>query len=100
MLLDGWGASALARADRDVFSVPGVTHVIFLEGINDIGSAGKSFFGDNPKLNVDELIAADEQIAARAHARGLKIYIGTLTPMRGFFYYSEAKEKQRLAVNA
>src|ERR1700730_6790224 len=99
VLLDGWGASALARADRDVFSVPGVTHVIFLEGINDIGGAGKTFFGDQPQLNVDALIAADEQIAARAHARGLKIYIGTLTPMRGSFYYSEAKEQQRLAVN-
>lgn len=100
VLMDGWGASALARADRDVFSVPGVTHVIFLEGINDIGAAGKTIMGDQPELDVDALIAAFEQIAVRAHARGLKIYVGTLTPMAGSFYGNDAKEKQRLAVNA
>ena len=31
------GASALARFDRDALSVPGVTHIVLLEGINDIG---------------------------------------------------------------
>ena len=37
VLHDGRGAKALARFDRDVLSVPNVSHVIFLEGINDIG---------------------------------------------------------------
>ena len=99
VLRDGWGPSAQARADRDVFAVPGVSHVILLEGINDIGMAGQSMFGNEPALDVDELIAGYSQIAARAHARGLKIYVGTLSPMRGAMYFSDDKERQRLAVN-
>ena len=73
--------------------------MILLEGINDIGMAGQSMFGTEPALDVDELIAGYNQIAARAHARGLKIYVGTLSPMRGAMYFSEEKERQRLMVN-
>src|SRR5207248_10506920 len=35
----GAGINALARFERHVLSVPGATHVIVLEGINDIGNA-------------------------------------------------------------
>jgi hypothetical protein len=38
LLRDGAGVSALARFDRDVLSTPGLTHVVVLEGINDIGT--------------------------------------------------------------
>ena len=34
------GENALARLDRDVLSRSGATHMIFLEGINDIGLPG------------------------------------------------------------
>ncbi len=37
VLNDGNGPSALARFDRDVLAQTGVTHVVVLEGINDIG---------------------------------------------------------------
>lgn len=100
VLRDDWGQSALGRADRDVFSVPGVKDIIFLEGINDIGRSGHSEFGSAPVLQVDELLAGYKQIAVRAHLRGLKIYIGTLMPFRGSVYFSEEKEKMRLTVNA
>lgn len=100
VLRDGWGPSALARADRDAFAVPGVTDIILLEGINDIGMSGQTMFGSEPVLQVDELLAGYMQIAVRAHLRGLKIYIGTLMPFRGSVYFSEEKEKMRLAVNA
>lgn len=36
------GPSALARLDRDVLSQAGVTHVIWFEGINDLGKSGGS----------------------------------------------------------
>ncbi len=39
VLTDGNGPSALSRFDRDVIAQPGVTHVVVLEGINDIGQA-------------------------------------------------------------
>src|SRR4029434_8575813 len=35
------GINALARFDRDVLALPGVTHVIVMEGINDIGTRGR-----------------------------------------------------------
>ncbi|MGH1559586.1 hypothetical protein ACRAWD_21820 [Caulobacter segnis] len=37
MLLDGLGPNAPARFERDVLSQAGVTHVILLEGVNDLG---------------------------------------------------------------
>src|SRR6185503_281536 len=39
VLGDGAGVSALARFDRDVLMQTGVTHVVIMEGINDIGIA-------------------------------------------------------------
>lgn len=96
---DGWGPSALARADRDVFALPGLTHVILLEGINDIGMAGATVMGNEPSLDVETLIAGYEQLAARAHARGVKIIIGTLLPFKGAPYYTPEKEQQRLRIN-
>src|SRR5690349_14654821 len=36
LLLDGLGPNALARLERDVLSQPGVTHLIVLEGVNDL----------------------------------------------------------------
>jgi hypothetical protein len=38
--LPGFGTAALARLDRDVFSVPGLSHLVVLEGINDIRMSG------------------------------------------------------------
>jgi lysophospholipase L1-like esterase len=100
LLRSSWGQAAVARFDRDVLAVPGVSHVILLEGINDIGMAGQSIFGIEPDLEVNELIAGYAQIIARAHIRGVKIFAGTLLPFRGARYFSEEKETKRLAVNA
>jgi len=84
------GINALARFDRDVLAQPGVTHVIVMEGINDIGAANAA---------VDELIAAHRQMVERAHARGLKIYGATLTPYEGAAYFSAEGEAKRKALN-
>ena len=77
VLNDGTGPGALARLDRDVLAQPGVTHVIVLEGTNDIGQAR-----DGPAPSAADLIAAHRQIIERAHARGLKIYGATLIPFK------------------
>jgi len=39
VLGDGAGTSALSRFDKDVLMQTGVTHVVVMEGINDIGLA-------------------------------------------------------------
>jgi lysophospholipase L1-like esterase len=89
------GVNALARFERDVLDLPGVRHVIVLEGINDIGNAR-----DNPLPSADELIAAHAQLVARAHDRGLHIVGATLTPFEGANYYTEVGEAKRQALNA
>ena len=66
------GPNALSRLDRDIASLPGVTTVIWLEGINDFGSA------DATTEAVTEGFTKGV-----AHLRqkipGVKIYVGTLT---------------------
>jgi len=94
VLLDNAGPNALARFDRDVLSQTGVTHVIVMEGINDIGQ-GRS----NPLPSAADLIGAHRQLIVRAHARGLKIYGATLTPFEGAAYFTAEGEAKRSALN-
>ncbi len=94
--LGGFGVNALARLELDVLSLAGVTHVVVLEGINDIGLGGTLA----PEVaSSDEIIAGHRQLIARVHARGLKIYGATLTPFGNAFYFSPEGEVKRQAVN-
>ncbi len=88
------GTNALARLNRDVIAQPGVTDVIILEGINDIGY-------QEPDVTAQQIIQGLKQIAIRCHAHGLDIYAGTLTPTRGTGggYSSPTAEAKREMVN-
>ncbi|MGI5229037.1 SGNH/GDSL hydrolase family protein [Actinoallomurus sp. CA-142502] len=86
------GEPALQRLDRDVLSRPGVRTVIVLEGINDIHLAPR-------QRDPARITAGLAAIAARAHARGLRVVGGTLTPFAGCVYYSPSEELVRRAVN-
>ena len=99
VLTDGVGVNALGRFDRDVLTQTGVTHVIVLEGINDIGLARRSQL---PPPSAAELIAGHRQLIERAHARGLKIYGATLTPFEGTTvanYWTKEGDATRQALN-
>jgi lysophospholipase L1-like esterase len=104
LLNDIKGPSALARFDRDVLAPPGVTTVIVLEGINDIGTLTRDHPvpAEDHQALVDRMISALEQIAARAHAHGLKVYVGTIMPFMGteFYHPDAANDADRNAVNA
>ena len=102
VLSDFVGPSALARFDRDVLAQSGVTHVILLEGINDIGLPAPG----QPIPSAAEIIAGHRQIIERAHAHGLKVIAGTFLPFEGANlgaiapgYYSVEKDARRQAVN-
>ena len=72
-----------------MLSVPGVTHIVLLEGINDIGTSGPGgMFGDSPLVDPQDLIAAYLQIIARAHEHGIKVIGATILPFEGAMYYS------------
>jgi len=94
VLNDGVGPSALARFDRDVIAQTGVTHVIVLEGINDIGQGRQ-----NASPSAADLIGAHRQMIERAHSRGLRIYGATLTPFEGANNWTPEGEAKRQALN-
>ena len=102
-----FGVSALARFDRDALVLPGVTHIVLLEGINDIGFVGAKMDGQylaDPAetRSAQDIIDAYRQLISRAHARGIKVIGATITPCEGVDipgYYSDAKESVRKTVN-
>src|SRR3546814_18736329 len=67
LLISGRGPNALSRFDRDVMSVPGATHVVVLEGINDIGKVRDPAQDLQPPA--ERLNAAYEQLLAREIGR-------------------------------
>lgn len=101
LLTPGWGAAGLARLDRDVLRIEGLSHLIVVEGTNDIGMSGNSpIFGPGPSLTPQDLINGYRQVIARAHVRNVKVVIGTITPFGGSFsHFTAEKEKMRQAVN-
>jgi lysophospholipase L1-like esterase len=97
---DFFGPAGPARLDRDVFSVPGVTHLIVLEGINDIGMGSPdSWFGESAPVRAEDLVAALREIIAKARQRGIKVIGATIVPFAGAPYYANEKEQTRIAVN-
>jgi len=67
------GPAAVDRLDRDVLGLSGLTHVIWLEGINDLGAGHTT----------DAIIAGYQNIVSRLHARGIKVFAGTMTSALG-----------------
>ena len=105
------GDSALTRFDKDVLSHPGVSNLIVLEGINDIGFP-RSKMGNMPKnpnfnppdfaselVSADEIIAGLKQIIVRAHEHGIKVLGATMMPFQGSPAYDADGEAIRQAVN-
>jgi lysophospholipase L1-like esterase len=98
--------SALARYERDVLSLPAVSHVIILVGINDIGFPGIAIEPSGIVRTADEISAGYKQLIERAHLRGLKVIASPLTPFENALangpnvgYFSPDKEAKRQNVN-
>lgn len=70
------GPSAISRLDRDIVGLPGVGAVVWLEGINDFGSA---------EATVEALMQGyrDGVAHLRKNIPGVKIYVATLTTALG-----------------
>lgn len=91
------GQSGEHRFGRDALGIPGARYVIVSSlGNNDIGlNQGP----DGGPVTVAEIIAGYGQLIAQAHAAGLTVIGGTLTPDQGAYYYTPAGEAKRQAVN-
>jgi lysophospholipase L1-like esterase len=103
LLTDGLGPNVLSRFDHDVLAPTGVRWLIVFEGVNDLGGLART--GEVPPADhaamVERVIAAYQQIIARAHAHGLRVYGATITPYVGSGYYHPGplSEADRQAVN-
>ncbi|MCK9929232.1 GDSL-type esterase/lipase family protein [Frankia sp. Mgl5] len=65
------GRSGLQRFDEDALTRAGVAGVLLLEGINDLGLT---------PATPEQVISGYTQLIDRAHAAGVKIWLGTITP--------------------
>ncbi len=95
------GPSTLSRFDRDVLNNPGARWVLLLQGINDI-SASAILEGPEHDVSAEQIIEGMKTLIARAHAKGLTIWAGTLLPRKGVAppFNTPANEAKRKAVNA
>ena len=104
LLTDGLGPNALARFDRDVIGQTGVRWVIVLEGVNDLGGFTRLSDPARPEHEtfVRRVLAAYEQIIARAHAVHLEVIGATILPYTGSDYYHPppSNEADRQAINS
>jgi lysophospholipase L1-like esterase len=99
LLRDGLGPNALARLDRDVLAQPGVRWLIILEGINDIGTRVSASAKGETAATAADIIAAYEQIIARAHAHDIRVYGATILPFEGAGYFTPDGEADRQKIN-
>ncbi len=87
---DAAGPAGVKRLEDDVLSRPNVTHLILMEGINDISYE---------QVPAEKLIAAYEQIIDEAHAKGIKVFGATLLPIQNSRKDTPANEATRQVVN-
>lgn len=89
ILSGDWGVKS--RLERDVLNVAGAKYCFLMIGINDIGGSSEDIS--------DTLIADYKEIVERCHAKGIKVYACTMTPVKGSGYYSKEHEAIRAACN-
>ncbi|MGB6688720.1 MAG: SGNH/GDSL hydrolase family protein [Terracidiphilus sp.] len=99
ILQDGLGPNALSRFDRDVIGQTGIRWLIVLEGVNDIGTAKAAAGPGAPSTVAADVILAYKQFILRAHAHGVRIYGGTITPFAGSSYANASTLRDWDAVN-
>ncbi len=87
---DAAGPTGVKRLEDDVLSRPNVSHLILMEGINDISYE---------QAPAEQLIAAYEEVIDKAHAKGIKVFGATLLPIQNSRKDTPANEATRQAVN-
>ena len=96
VLRGGLGPTGLNRFEHDVLKQSGVRWLIIFEGVNDIGGIRDSSSATRVSKG---LIAAYDKMITEAHAKGIKVYGATITPIKKSFYYSDIRESVRNTVN-
>lgn len=95
-----YGKTGVERFERDI-NVSGADRVFVLHGINDIihPDGIKPFRPLSDYPTFEELIEGYREYIRIAHSKGLKIYLATILPFKGWRTYAEERNQLRLAVN-
>ena len=80
----------IQRFEKDVINQKGIKYIIILYGINDIIKLNKE---------ENEIIENYQKLISKAHENNIKIYAGTLLPLKGYRLYSEKKNEIRNKIN-
>ncbi|MFI7098491.1 SGNH/GDSL hydrolase family protein [Streptomyces sp. NPDC050161] len=86
------GPSVLSRLERDALSRTGVKAVVVEIGLNDL-------FKSPRQLDPEKIVGGMREIVNEAHARGLRVTGGTLSPFGGHRGYSPKLNEVREQVN-
>ncbi len=100
---DSYGLKGETRFPHEVLSVSGADTVIIQHGINDIihpvGVEENRFRPWSDLPTVQELIDGLRFYIREAKKQGLKVYLGTLLPIKGWRTYADFRDELRCAVN-
>jgi xylan 1,4-beta-xylosidase len=104
ILQDGLGPRLLARFDRDALARSGVTHVVLLEGVNDLGTSHRqrATTPESRAALLADLQRGLSTLAAQARERSVCLFVATVMPYGGSGYYQPQPENEadRQALNA
>lgn len=80
-----YGEAMVDRFERDALNQPGVERIFLKVGVNDVVHPNcESLRGEARAVTAEEMIAGYKQLIARAHERGIKVYLFTRTAWRGY----------------
>ena len=100
---ESYGLSGRHRFEREISTVSGADTVIIQQGINDIihpvGTDVNPFRPMSDLPSAGQLEEGVEEYFKIAADRGLKVYIGTLLPIKGWRTYAPFREDLRNAFN-
>ena len=94
MLGGGLGPTGSSRYRRDLLEQAGVKWIILFEAVNDLGGS------QNGMQTANNIIEVYKQIIREAHAKGIYVFGGTITPFKNNSYYSADHEKGRQRINS
>ncbi|MFG2111789.1 SGNH/GDSL hydrolase family protein [Streptomyces sp. NPDC048718] len=101
-----FGERSTARFSRDALDQPGVSTVVILEGLNDLGYSEASkgehppyMYKPAPVVSARELIDGYRALIDAAHAKGLKAVGATLLPFKGGDHWGPHSAKVSDEVN-
>ncbi|MGP4052002.1 SGNH/GDSL hydrolase family protein [Streptomyces sp. 2A115] len=91
-----YGEKGVHRLERDVLAHAGVSTLVVLHGLNDIGFSEtdeQPTYVPAPVVEGDELIAGHRELIRQARVRGLRVIGATLLPFGGSDHWGERAAK-------